>query len=136
MPLAPKQYRPHPTPPPGEYDRRRGTSQERGYGRRWRKYRDWYFSYAGNVLCSLESQCRQIATELDHVEAVDGPHDPRFFDPANTSGLCKRHHSLKTAIVDRGYGNARTPEGEKMLAELKQVAARRAQAMEDWDRGI
>lgn len=110
------------------------SAAERGYGARWARYRAWYFSFAGNVLCGVDG-CNQPACQLDHVEAVSGPDDPAFFDPRNTSGLCHAHHSLKTAIVDGGFGNRRTARGEIMLRQLKQTAAVRAAAMEALDAG-
>src|SRR5690554_5661002 len=88
-----------------EYDRWRGSSAERGYGHRWRKYREWFLKQ--NPLCV---ECRKRgkltpATEVDHIRPHKG--DPVLFWDAenNWQGLCKSCHSRKTAKEDGGFGN-------------------------------
>lgn len=127
MPTAPKQFRPGPSKQ--QAAKRKGTTAERGYGARWQKFRKWYFSFPDNVLCGCG--CNQVAQELDHVERVSGPNDPKFLDPACVLGLTLACHSRKTALVDRGMGNTPSAEGAKLLAHLKAEAARRAKLMSE-----
>lgn len=35
-------------------------------------------------------------TDVDHIIPVDGPDDPRFWDPENHQSLCHACHSAKT----------------------------------------
>lgn len=75
---------------------RRASSAQRGYGYRWQKARA-YFLQANPlcVECEREGRC-EPATEVDHIVPHRG--DTRlFWDAANWQGLCKRHHSQKTA---------------------------------------
>ena len=54
-------------------------------------------------------QCRELATEIDHVI----PHKGNWLlflggvNYENLQGLCKVHHSQKTAREDGGFGNAK-----------------------------
>jgi 5-methylcytosine-specific restriction protein A len=43
------------------------------------------------------------ATELDHIIPHKGNNE-LFWDESNHQGLCKHHHSLKTAKEDGGWG--------------------------------
>ena len=91
-----------------EYEARRGTSAERGYGNtRWRKYRKWFLSQRENALCvDCMKEGRAVpATDVDHIVPVDGPDDPLFWEQTNHQGLCHSHHSSKTA-KERGFGKA------------------------------
>ena len=98
-------------------DVRRGSSHQRGYGRKWQKARADYL--IEHPLCA-ECACNDIvnaATEVDHKiphklkEALDSG-DPSaianaqslFWDRKNWQGLCKPHHSRKTAREDGGFG--------------------------------
>lgn len=95
-----------PSAPAAIQERRRGSSAARGYGYRWQKYRRQYF--AENPIC-VDPYRRHVgvyetATDLDHIEAVSGPDDPRFWDPTNHQGLCHACHSYKTVREDGGLG--------------------------------
>lgn len=129
MPNAPKQFRPAGQPSKQEaakqYNARRGTPASRGYGARWQRFRRWYFAQPECVCCGCG--CGRAATELDHIERVDGKHDERFFDLENVLGLTIGCHSRKTATVDHGLGNRPTVEGQRMLAAFKAEAKRRAE---------
>lgn len=46
------------------------------------------------------------ATDLDHIEAVDGQSDPKFWDTTNHQGLCKECHGMKTAAENGAFGRA------------------------------
>ena len=68
---------------------------------RWRKARKSYL--ARHPIC-VTAKCGKPATEVDHVIPHHG--DPElFWDPRNWQGMCKRHHSAKTAEEDGGFGN-------------------------------
>ncbi len=96
-----KQYR-------KESERDRKNSYQRGYSTsRWRKFRSWYLNlYPLCVKCEEEGRVNP-ATNVDHIDPVDGPNDPRFFDEAEVQALCHRHHSQKTAVEDGGWGRDR-----------------------------
>jgi 5-methylcytosine-specific restriction protein A len=86
----------------------RGTSAQRGYGYRWRKFRDAWI--AAHPLCGdrlngpspEHSVCVRegrttAAQDVDHVARMTGPDDPRFFDETNVQSLCVHCHRLKDA---------------------------------------
>lgn len=81
-------------------DRRRGSSTARGYGARWRRYRDWFIERHPVCACG----CEQPSTDVDHIEPVTGPDDPRFWDPTNHQALTHECHSKKTATENGGFG--------------------------------
>ena len=77
-----------------EYERRRGSSQERGYGPRWRAAARAFLEehyYQCNV-----PGCPDKATEVDHVIPHRGNME-LFWDRSNWQCLCHAHHSSKTA---------------------------------------
>jgi len=83
------------------YDRWRGSSAERGYGYRWRKYREWFLKQ--HPLCA---RCREEgklepATVVDHIVPVTGADDQRFWDTDNHQALCDRCHNIKRATEDK-----------------------------------
>ena len=138
MPSAPRQYRPpHVTAAAKSqrkrYDQRRGSAAERGYGARWRKYREWFLGHPVNVLCGMCE--RAEATVIDHVDAVDGDSDARFWQPENHLAECRACHSTKTGMVDRAFGNQRTAEGVRLLERLRYVARERAKEMKAGEHG-
>lgn len=71
-----------------ELDERRGSASERGYGSRWRKFRDAYL--ARHPLCVACQRCGRVspAVVVDHVKPHGG--DMRIFWalPDNAQGLC------------------------------------------------
>jgi len=80
-------------------DRQRGTAAQRGYcSARWRKVRASKLQI--DPLCS---QCGRIAEHVDHLRAVDGPDDPRFWLWANLDSKCASCHSRKTIAMDGGF---------------------------------
>jgi 5-methylcytosine-specific restriction enzyme A len=94
-----------------QFNARRGTVTEQGYGTRWRKIRDYHIA--------LEPLCREClgkgktvaASEVDHiVPRAQGGTD----DDNNLQSLCKSCHSAKTAreVLNKGRGVG----GSKSLA--------------------
>ena len=96
-------------------DRDRGSSASRGYGARWRAFRDWFISELFRLgvpragLCGSrlpgakateDSECARLdllvmGTVLDHIVPVTGPDDPRFFQPLELQLLCESCHNAK-----------------------------------------
>ncbi len=90
-----------------QYDQYRGTPAQRGYGYKWRKYREQFL--AEHPICE---QCwAEPATDVDNISPVIGPDDPLFWDPTNHRALCHSCHSKKTNKFDGGFGNPRKPRG-------------------------
>jgi len=85
----------------------RPNSTARGYGYRWQQYRLGFL--ANHPLCVRCSTLdRPVpATDVDHVRAVSGPHDPLFWRTNNHQALCESCHSIKTNTEDRGTGRRR-----------------------------
>ena len=81
----------------------RGSSAQRGYGSRWRRFRAQHLrQHPHCVRCQQEGR-QTPAVDLDHVTPVYGKNDSNFFRPDNVQGLCKRHHAAKHP---RGYRGA------------------------------
>jgi len=80
-----------------DYERRRGTAAERGYGDAWRELRR--FILRRDPICKA---CGQAPSkEADHIiPRSQGGSD----EPANLQGLCKPCHSRKTVTRDGGMG--------------------------------
>ena len=88
------------------YDRQRGTASERGYGARWKKYRDWFLEQwplcgdrpsgdpTGDSEC-LRQRLPVPAKVVDHIVPVTGPDDPTFYRPEGHQALCERCHNIK-----------------------------------------
>jgi 5-methylcytosine-specific restriction enzyme A len=78
------------------YEATRPSAADRGYDHHWRDLRIKFL--AENPWCS-EPDCRQLATDVDHVIAVKVAPEKRL-DPDNLRAYCKQHHSAKTAKLD------------------------------------
>lgn len=82
----------------------RSSACERGYNYRWRKAREAYLrKHPLCVECASAGRTEQ-ATRVDHII----PHKDNqelFWDITNWQGLCERHHNIKTAKEDGGFGN-------------------------------
>jgi len=86
-------------------DKHRGTAMERGYGPEWRRYRENYIREHPLCVECLKEDRYTPTEEVDHIKPVNGPYDPLFWEPTNHQGLCGRHHKIKTAKEDGGFGN-------------------------------
>ncbi|MDX1489723.1 MAG: HNH endonuclease signature motif containing protein [Pseudohongiellaceae bacterium] len=106
MPFKPSVHRPRTATTPKTLYKRsaRATSAGRGYGYRWQKERSLYLQ--ANPLCvRCEDEGRVCAaTDLDHIIPHKGDMS-LFWDKSNWQGLCRSHHSSKTAREDGGFGN-------------------------------
>ena len=89
-------------------DKQRGNSAARGYGWRWRRYRAGYLrAHPLCVMCEAEGRT-VLAVEVDHKVPHRG--DMRlFWDRDNHQGLCKPHHSRKTATEDSSFAGGSSP---------------------------
>lgn len=90
-------------------DAKRPNSAARGYDERWRKTRAAYLQRYPT--CQDPSGCTEKATDVDHIDGL-GPAGPQGHDWANLRGLCKAHHSKRTARDQPGGWNA-TPTSRR-----------------------
>ncbi len=82
-------------------DEQRGTASQRGYGSRWARYAR-IFKRAHPLCRACELEGRVTPTHVvDHIEPIEGPDDPLFWDPSNHQGLCERCHNVKRATEDK-----------------------------------
>ena len=86
-----------------EYERRRGTAAQRGYGAKWERKRKAFLAKPENRICRCG--CGEPSTDVDHMEAVTGPRDPRFWDETNWQPLAHGCHARKTVLENGGFGN-------------------------------
>lgn len=85
------------------YDRQRGTAAQRGYSHKWALYRKRFLSRSPLcVICEREGKITP-ATVVDHIKPHKGD-QALFWDTSNHQSLCKRHHDIKTAKEDGGFG--------------------------------
>lgn len=95
------------------WDDRRGSAASRGYTWRWSEYsrrarEDGPLLYCGDRMpgapettdsvCAREGRATALAHGggvVDHIEPVDGPDDPQFWDRTNHQGLCHPCHNAK-----------------------------------------
>jgi len=81
--------------PRQQYDRFRGSSSERGYDERWRKFRRWFLNC--NPWCAdCVEESQQPAIEVHHVQKVR-EHPELRLKESNCLALCKSCHSIRTA---------------------------------------
>lgn len=80
----------------------RASASKRGYGVRWRKYRETFI--LKNPLCTecLSKGITRRATVVDHVIPHKGSYD-LFWDESNHNALCKWCHDTKTASEDMAW---------------------------------
>lgn len=81
------------------HDATRPKAGERGYDADWRAVRRQYL--AAHPQCSHEG-CTAPASEVDHIQSVTARPDLRL-SWSNLRGLCKHHHSQRTAR-DQSFG--------------------------------
>lgn len=95
--------------PKQSYDRKRGTSAERGYDHIWRRERKKFLKE--NPLCidCYADGRLTTATDVDHQIPHRGDRK-LFWDRSNWRARCHSHHSRKTAKEDGGFGNINTKD--------------------------
>jgi len=71
--------------------------------KQWKQVRKLYLSL--NPLCEVCKVAERLTpgSQVDHVQAIEEGGAP--FDLDNLMTLCQRHHSRKTVMRDRGFGN-------------------------------
>ena len=87
-----------------EADTRRLPAHERGYDHKWHQASKRYLKE--NPLCE---ECAKEGIDaparcVDHITPHKGDM-VKFWNQDNWQGLCFRHHSIKTAKEDGGFGN-------------------------------
>ena len=82
---------------------RKHKSTKKYSSKRWREFRITYLR--ANPLCKNFDECKNFATEIDHIKRVVRESDEHFYDLDNLQGLCKSCHSRKTAKQDGAFGN-------------------------------
>ena len=86
---------------------RRGTAHSRGYGHAWQAYsRRYRYLHPWCVMCLKEGK-ETVSTQVDHVQAVTGKYDPKFWLEKNLQALCGPCHARKTVLEDGGFGNCK-----------------------------
>jgi len=89
-------------------DRWRGNSNERGYTYAWSKAREAYLQQHPYCAHCLQQDGRyEPATVVDHIIPHKGD-KTLFWDRDNWQALCARHHNMKTAREDGGFGRGKT----------------------------
>src|SRR4030095_5084912 len=94
-----------------EYDRARGSSTERGYGKYWQRRRAEFLSK--HPECCV---CGAAATVPDHhpVSVADGRRRGWSWEQthadSNLRPMCERHHNSRTSR-DQGWGKSRESWG-------------------------
>lgn len=85
------------------YDKKRGSSSQRGYDFKWQKERKTFLQ--NNPLCvnCLKNNKYTPATVVDHIVPHKG-NSNLFWDTQNWQALCQRCHNIKTAREDGGFG--------------------------------
>lgn len=79
------------------YEQQRGSSNERGYDWKWRRFRPWYLNR--HPMCEASMGCNQLATEIHHIVRLEDGGEK--YDEANLQALCKPHHSSKRGAGGR-----------------------------------
>lgn len=71
--------------------------------KQWQQVRKIYLNL--HPICEVCQKLDRItpASQVDHVKAIED--GGAAFDLANCMALCQRHHSRKTVMKDRGFGN-------------------------------
>jgi 5-methylcytosine-specific restriction protein A len=84
-------------------DERRGSAHSRGYNYKWQQYREQYLKQHPLCVKCLASGTITVATVVDHIIPHKGDM-VLFWDVENHQSLCSRHHNIKTAKEDGGFG--------------------------------
>ena len=77
-------------------DAKRGSARQRGYDKRWERFREWFLQQPGNQICHrcLELKGDVVKAELvHHIKPVKDRPDLRL-DPANCQALCRDCHEI------------------------------------------
>lgn len=83
---------------------KRATSSQRGYTSVWRKHRKGFLNAnPWCVHCLSEFGLNVKADVVDHIKPHKGD-DQFFWDQSNWQSLCYKHHNIKTAREDGGFG--------------------------------
>ena len=97
---------------------------------RWKHTRRYYLQL--NPICEVCKTLDKVraATQVDHVTAMAEGGAPYAMD--NLMALCQQHHSRKTVLRDRGFGNA---PSKKPLIKGCRADGRPIDPGHHWNRG-
>ena len=84
-------------------DQRRGSSNDRGYDWRWRKYSELFIRRPENVFCAIKLPgCTRLAECTDHIVPPRDKDDPLFWDANNHQPACIHCNSVKGRKIPKG----------------------------------
>ena len=92
------------------HDAHRLPSSQRGYDGQWRITRDEHLAEFPLCALCLKNGRATSATCVDHIIPIAVNPD-LLYDVSNIQSLCTACHSIKTAMEDGGFGNARVTGG-------------------------
>lgn len=79
----------------------RPSAAKRGYGSKWQRYREEFFSVPRICACGCGQRATLSNGDIDHKIAVSGPKDLLFWKRSNHQAMIHSHHSRKTAKENR-----------------------------------
>jgi 5-methylcytosine-specific restriction enzyme A len=82
---------PHDTFLKKDYDKRRGSSADRGYDHQWRKVRQQKLNEDPLCEICLKEELTTLATTVHHIEAID-THPHLRLTMSNLQSVCNEHH--------------------------------------------
>lgn len=78
------------------YDKQRGTAHQRGYTKNWGDYSKAFRARPDNQFCVLNLPgCTGFAECVDHIDPVNGPDDPKFWNESNHQPACNHCNRRK-----------------------------------------
>lgn len=86
-----------------EVNTSRGSASSRGYNYRWQKARALYLKQHPLCVECDKDGILKAANVVDHKIPHKGDYG-LMWDESNWQSLCKRHHDIKTATEDGGFG--------------------------------
>lgn len=93
-------------PAPQRVHENRPSARQRGYDTRWDKARKGFLAHHPLCVHCLADAIVTSATVVDHIDPHKGDM-VKFWTYDNWQSLCKRHHDIKTATEDGGFGRPR-----------------------------
>lgn len=92
----------------------RDSARQRGYDSRWSRFSKKYLAHPDHQFCALHisQNCRGIAECVDHIYPLQGPRDPRKYDPTNLQPACLICNTVKGKRVIRGTWTYGTTEAD------------------------
>lgn len=139
MPEAPGTHRPLGWKPRQEYDKQRGTAQERGFNKRWGREKKLFIDYeiggTGDTRCRY---CRQNEISLvDHVwpplkfYRIGSPeYYQLFWDMRYWICACSRCNTLKGQLLPEQLRTSSNPELRRIYSRIVAILEARGVPLE------